>query len=193
MRYSTSVMATVLAAMVFAGCEHRSPGVPMCPSQVAEDSPRGDDSVLDEGTDADGEPLLLLEDEAPLLFEDEPKASLEAAGSMADNSRCHHCHLNYVEEQLAVVHARAKIGCADCHGASDEHIADESWASGGNGTAPDVMFPREKINPFCLECHAREKMDTGEHEAFFVGTVEEKFCTDCHGDHRLGDRKCTWK
>ena len=30
---------------------------------------------------------------------------------------------------------------------SDAHIADESWASGGNGTAPDIMYTRDKINP----------------------------------------------
>lgn len=136
-----------------------------------------------------------LDDEPPLLLDDAllPFAEEGDAGSMADNSRCYHCHLNYINEELAVVHARAKIGCADCHGASDEHIADESWTSGGNGTAPDVMYPREKINPFCLDCHDRNEMDTGEHEAFFAGTVEEKYCTDCHGDHRLAERKCKWK
>lgn len=136
--------------------------------------------------------LLLLDDE-PLALADD---SGESPAAAADNSRCHHCHLNYIDEELAVVHARAKIGCADCHGNCDAHIADESWASGGNGTAPGVMYTKEKINPFCLDCHPREKIDTldkTQHKALFAGTSTEKYCTDCHGDHRLTDRKCKWK
>ena len=44
-----------------------------------------------------------------------------------------------------------------CHGVSDAHIADESWASGGNGTAPDIMYPRDKINPSCLPVTPRTR------------------------------------
>ncbi len=128
------------------------------------------------------EPLLLLDDDGGA-----------AAGPGADNSRCHVCHLNYIEEKLAVDHARAGIGCAKCHGPSDEHIADESWASGGNGTAPDIMYPREKINAFCLGCHPKEKIDLSQHKEFLAGASKEKYCTDCHGEHRLHERKCKWK
>lgn len=150
---------------------------------------------------ADEEPLLLLDDEPPLLLDDEPLLLLddEEEGSgksqkpVADNSRCHHCHLNYLDEDIAVVHARANIGCTKCHGKCDEHIADESWASGGNGTAPELMYPRETINPFCHRCHEPEKMDHEKHKAFFAGKTKEKYCTDCHGDHRLHERKCKWK
>jgi len=148
----------------------------------------------------DDESPLLLDDEPPLLLDDEPLLLLEDgpdAGQPeepgADNSRCFVCHVNYMQEDIAVIHARADIGCASCHGESDEHIADESWASGGNGTAPDIMYPRVKINSFCMGCHAKSKIDTEQHKSLFAGTAKEKYCTDCHGDHRLVDRKCKWK
>jgi hypothetical protein len=139
----------------------------------------------------DDEPLLLLDDEPLLLLDDEPDEDLSSE-SMADNSRCFVCHINYMQEEIAVTHARQNMGCANCHGESDEHIADESWASGGNGTAPDIMYPREKINPFCMGCHTKDKIDTEQHKPLFAEN-EEKFCTDCHGEHRLTDRKCKWK
>ncbi len=140
----------------------------------------------------DNEPLLLLDDEPPLLLEDDPDEG-PSTESMADNSRCFVCHINYMYEDIAVTHARVNMGCANCHGESDEHIADESWASGGNGTAPDIMYPRAKINPFCMGCHPKEKIDSEQHKPLFTDTTEEKYCTDCHGEHRLTNRKCKWK
>jgi hypothetical protein len=137
------------------------------------------------------EPLLLLDDEPLLLLDDESDEGLSSE-SMADNSRCFVCHVNYMQEKIAVTHANQNMGCAYCHGESDEHIADESWASGGNGTAPDIMYPRDKINPFCMGCHTKDKIDTEQHKPLFAGN-EEKFCTDCHGEHRLTNRKCKWK
>ena len=136
-----------------------------------------------------------LDDEPPLLLDDAliPFVDQIDADAMEVNARCSVCHMNLMQEELVITHARAGMGCAECHGDSDAHIADESWASGGNGTAPDVMYLREKINPFCLQCHAPGEIDPWEHKAFFAGTEEEKFCTDCHGDHRLAERKCVWK
>ena len=134
---------------------------------------------------------LLLDDEPLLLLDDESEAD-QSDGPGADNSRCFVCHINYMQEDIAVIHARADIGCAGCHGESDEHIADESWASGGNGTAPDIMYPRPKINPFCMGCHPKDKIDTDQHKPLFEN-LEKKVCTDCHGNHRLEVRKCKWK
>ena len=128
-----------------------------------------------------------------LLLLDEDTPSKSAPEDIADNSRCQVCHLNIVIEELAIQHANAKIGCADCHGACDAHIADESWASGGNGTAPDKMFPTEKINPLCYSCHTREKLDADLHKTFLAGVSEQKQCTGCHGKHKLVTRKCKWK
>jgi hypothetical protein len=127
---------------------------------------------------------------APLLLDDEEtEASDEPA---ADNNRCFVCHINYAEEQIAANHARRNIGCVHCHGTSDAHIADESWGSGGNGTAPDIMYPRDKINPACMTCHPRDKMQAPQHELAFAKS-DPKVCTDCHGDHRLPRRRCKWR
>ncbi len=131
----------------------------------------------------------------PLLLEDDDDAP-EGPSAGADNSRCFVCHLNMKTEQIAATHAEAKVGCARCHGASDAHIADESWASGGNGTAPDKMFPRDKINAFCQTCHDMSTPDT-ERKCKFptlgAPDAKAKVCTDCHGNHRLATRKCKWK
>jgi len=153
--------------------------------------------ATDTQTKASEEPIR---DDAPLLLDDEPLLLLDdgedvapPAGPVADNSRCHVCHMNYVQEDIAVIHSRANIGCADCHGDSDAHIADESWSWGENGTAPDTMYPLAKINPFCMSCHPKEKIDAEQHKPLFAGAAEKKYCTDCHGDHRLARRRCKWK
>lgn len=132
-------------------------------------------------------------DEPPLLLDEGQQGPPAQGGEVADNSRCQHCHLNYVREEIAVVHARANIGCADCHGESDEHIADESWASGGKGTPPGTMYRREEVNRFCLGCHTRDRISKKQHGAFLAGAADEKYCTDCHGEHRLAVRRCKWK
>lgn len=187
MRYSVLILVSGVAIVLAMGCRRDDAGAEPRASQ-----PSGA-ARADEGSGGDEEPVLLLDDGPLLLPDDNGKASSRPAGPVADNKRCHVCHLNYVEEELAVVHARANIGCADCHGDCDAHIADESWASGGNGTPPEIMYPPAKINPFCLDCHPRSKLDAEEHDAFFAGTAKEKHCTDCHGDHRLAERKCKWK
>jgi len=137
---------------------------------------------------SEDEPLLL--EDAPLLLADEEDAG-NPSGT-ADNSRCHVCHANFLDEEIAVGHARAGIGCARCHGECDAHIADESWASGGNGTAPDTMFLRDDIPMFCLGCHTASTLTGSQHKGIVDGT-SEKVCTDCHGKHRLVTRKCKWK
>jgi hypothetical protein len=134
------------------------------------------------------EPPLLLE-EPPLLLEEGNTQELPPAeGPVADNSRCHVCHINYADEELAVRHARANIGCEQCHGACDAHCSDED-----NVTPPDVMYPRTKINSSCMMCHPKEKIETETHRPILDGAAtENKYCTDCHGEHRLGYRTRRW-
>jgi len=133
------------------------------------------------------EPLLLedkplLLDDPPLLLEDGKETGL-----LADNSRCHVCHINYSEEDLAVTHARADISCERCHGASDDHCGDED-----NITPPDIMYPPEKIRPFCMECHRSEEIDIAVHKSIISDTGSKGICTNCHGEHRLAYRTRKW-
>jgi len=145
-----------------------------------------------EQSSAPSQEALLLDDEPMLLLDEEPTTTPPDQPA-ADNSRCFVCHANYLDEKIAVTHARAGIGCATCHGASDAHIADESWASGGNGTAPDIMFPKERVNPSCMVCHPKDKIDTAEHKPLFADDAQQRLCTDCHGSHRLPVRRSRWK
>jgi hypothetical protein len=173
MRYAVWALVAGLAVAALVSCQPQ--GVKQGPEK-----PRASGT----GSKA-SEPLLLLDDGE--------KKSPGSAGPVADNGRCFVCHLNYVQESIAVVHAKANISCAKCHGDCDAHIADESWASGGNGTAPGIMYPREKVNLFCMGCHPKDKMSVALHAAFLAGTAKEASCTDCHGKHRLATRKCKWK
>jgi hypothetical protein len=120
--------------------------------------------------EADEEPLLLLEDDG-----DTEKVD-DLDGPVADNSRCHVCHINYADEALALVHARADISCEQCHGPSDAHCSDED-----NITPPDIMYPTAEINPSCKGCHPDGKLGG-----------RKKYCTECHGEHRLEHRTRRW-
>jgi hypothetical protein len=183
------LLAAAFSAMLGGGCEQTRPekqpgpasGLPSPPAAVTAVQPVLKGTLP---TDREEKSLLLLEDGADASAADRVEA---------DNSRCLVCHLNFAAEKLTVVHARASVSCEECHGVSDAHIADESWASGGNGTAPDIMFPKERINPFCLGCHVQERIEHKSHESFFGGIGAEKHCTDCHGKHYMAQRKCKWR
>ncbi len=179
------VITTLVAILItVSGCDQNS-GLSDSQPELADPPPAGESSTaMEEPLLLEDEPLLLLGDEPPMSSSDKPAA---------DNSRCFVCHANYLDEQIAVTHARAGIGCAKCHGPSDAHIADESWAFGGNGTAPDIMLPRDRINPSCMACHSRDTIDIAAHEPLFAEEPAGKVCTDCHGDHRLPIRRSTWK
>jgi len=178
MKYSLFLFAAAALVMAWAGCK------PCCFYKRTQVS-----SAADKGS-AKEEPLL-LEDE-PLLLLDDPAAGHNDA-NMADNSRCFVCHINYATEDIAVIHARHKMSCAHCHGESDEHIADESWASGGNGTAPEKIYTKDQVNPFCLHCHEGRDLPKKEHRLLFTNPPPDKYCTDCHGKHLLEERKTKWK
>jgi len=106
-----------------------------------------------------------------------------------DNSRCHVCHLNYSEEELAVSHTQFGVGCETCHGASDDHCGDE-----GNVTAPGILYGRSTINGACQRCHPhRWVWDGGRYcDYVFVPPDPPLVCTDCHGSHRLARRSVRW-
>ncbi len=178
------VIVTLASILIIAGgCDQ---------NKNLSSQPELTDPPSTEQSSAAKEEPLLLDDEPLLLLDDEPAAGASAQPA-ADNSRCFVCHANYLDEKIAVTHANAGIGCAKCHGASDAHIADESWASGGNGTAPDIIYPRDRINPSCMACHPKDAIDTVAHKPLFADDAEAKVCTDCHGDHRLPVRRSKWK
>jgi hypothetical protein len=189
MRYFALLLVLALGALGGKGCKHTGPKPE--PGEYIEDKTNQEQTANHQAAKHD-EPLLLLDDE-PLLLLNDGSDTEEQTGPIADNSRCHVCHMNYTFEEIAVTHARAEIGCADCHGDSDAHIADESWSWGENGTAPDIMYRPPEVNEFCMSCHPKDKIDAEQHKTFFAGTAEEKYCTDCHGKHRLASRKCKWK
>ncbi|MBM4018795.1 MAG: hypothetical protein FJ288_10780 [Planctomycetes bacterium] len=205
----TCVAACLAAAAVAAGgCENRpaaqqpratenrpaaeSPAVPEKPAAPAPDgSAAGNRAAAAPAAGAAGQ------DDAPptaATTAASPGASSSAAPPrrVADNDRCHVCHVNFGEEVLSVSHAANNIGCERCHGPSDEHCSDE-----GNITAPDIMFAREKIGAACKECHPdpMERMVLDARYCLFVPlTAEEKakVCTDCHGSHRANVRTVRW-
>jgi len=136
-------------------------------------------------------PLLLGQEEEPLLLLEEEAELAEGEDGGADNSRCHVCHLNFAREEIAVTHARQDIGCVACHGDCDVHIDDESWASGGPGTPPGIMFPPEAIDAACGKCHDAHDVPpravlarARERELERMNPIDIT-CTDCHGYHRL--------
>jgi hypothetical protein len=107
----------------------------------------------------------------------------------ADNSYCYVCHVNYQEEALVKSHETAGIGCEKCHGMSVKHSADED-----NLTAPDLLYAESRVAPFCLSCHAQEKLakDSNHQAVFSTKAGSPQRCTECHGDHRLKNRTRRW-
>ena len=108
-----------------------------------------------------------------------------------DNSYCQVCHVNFETEPLADIHVKAGVGCEDCHGVSQEHADDEN-----NDTPPDIMYAQTQINDFCIndDCHTKPKLEKeAGHRPFFAGADNKnKYCTNCHGQHRLDVRQRRW-
>lgn len=130
-------------------------------------------------------PLLL--DEELLLLEEPDATGSPPEVPMADNSRCFVCHANFEEEELSVTHARGEVGCEDCHGESDAHCGDED-----NITPPDIMYPREKIASACKKCHSDALKDEEHVEVVMSAPEGKRYCTACHGKHRMNVRTRIW-
>ena len=187
-------MLLLTAVLACWGC-HRTPPkrIPVSVTDQRSRQNTGEAQAASGSRTTPGKETPLLLDDEPLLLDDNNLLGDTPRGLLADNSRCHVCHMNYVQEEIALVHARADIGCADCHGSSDAHIADESWSWGENGTPPEIMYRRDEINSSCMKCHPKDQISPEEHTPFFEDVAEQMSCTDCHGQHRLARRKCKWK
>lgn len=143
---------------------------------------------------AKGPPPLKIDRSAPLLLDEpEVKEPASANAKMADNSACYVCHTNYQEEAMVGWHAKEKIGCIDCHGASDAHRNDEA-----NITPPDIMYPTAKIDAACKKCHeehnaaAKKVVARWQERCAQKTNPQDLVCTDCHGEHRLKIRVTRW-
>ena len=143
----------------------------------------------------DSPPPLKVDKNAPLLL-DEPKKQekhLKVKGPVADNSACFVCHTNYQEEEMALVHANANVGCVKCHGQSIQHRNDEN-----NITPPDIMIAADGIEAACTACHethdapAKKVVARWQQKCPAKENPDDLVCTDCHGEHRLKFRSVWW-
>ncbi len=70
----------------------------------------------------------------------------------ADNSPCMVCHMDFKKEPISLSHEKAGIGCAYCHGLSNDHGGDEL-----NILLPDKLYGQMEIVPLCKSCHPEHK------------------------------------
>jgi hypothetical protein len=139
-------------------------------------------------------PPLVVDQETPLLLSDSASETNEQLQKQLTlNAACFVCHGNYEREELVTVHAAEEVGCVDCHGDSFEHRNDEN-----NVTPPDIMYPAEKIDAACQDCHdthdvaATEVLARWQQRCPQKQDVSQIVCTDCHGEHRLAQRTVRW-
>jgi hypothetical protein len=110
-----------------------------------------------------------------------------AADGPADNNFCYVCHINMKREPLVVQHRTGGVGCMKCHGFSDAHSGDEDGV-----TPPQVMFPAERINRSCVQCHnGSGTLDYAALDTTLKASPKPN-CTSCHGEHRLAIRTRRW-
>ncbi|MBT3199054.1 MAG: hypothetical protein HN350_03970, partial [Phycisphaerales bacterium] len=116
----------------------------------------------------------------------------------ADNSFCYVCHINFKKEPFVLQHRAANIGCSDCHGESLPHADDED-----NATAPMIMYTKQVVNASCGKsgCHSEKRMKkVTSHKAWYAAggpkgsdtKTGKKYCTDCHGMHKIDERQRKW-
>ena len=110
-----------------------------------------------------------------------------------DNRLCYVCHKDLRTEQITAGHEKYAVTCADCHGASTEHMEDEMLM-----TKPDRLFGRTEVDAMCITCHDLKVCHANEPamEAFgnkWLGRIRpngraitvDSVCTDCHGTHNI--------
>jgi len=90
---------------------------------------------------------------------------------------CDTCHVDIEDEFVGTAHHAEEVGCVECHGRSDGHIADEN-----NDVLPDRLYARQDIDHFCEKCHECSRPPAAQTPAV---EAKSKVCTDCHGAHDL--------
>ena len=138
--------------------------------------------------DEGGLPPLVID--RSLTLEDSAE---EDSSHLKINQSCFVCHNNYQKEPMTTWHAKEGVGCVDCHGKSLAHRNDED-----NITPPDIMYPAEKIDEACQECHdehiawPRDVLSMWQERCPEKTDFSQLVCTDCHGEHRLPRRIVRW-
>ena len=186
-----------VAAMAALGCDSGDPGNPV---SGAPEKPAASPSKIEAGDKpAPATPAADLANAKPQPGSPAGSALASTAGGSSppksrevDNSRCHVCHGNFVDEPLAVNHAKQGVGCERCHGACDEHCSDEA-----NITPPTILYAKDTVDKSCKKCHPnpKERLVAGARHCRFVLRTEEekkKICSDCHGAHRMNLRTVHW-
>ncbi|MFC1603792.1 cytochrome c3 family protein [Planctomycetota bacterium] len=154
-------------------------------------------AVDDKAESTGGPPPLIVDSDAPLLLdeptEEQQASAVTATWAAVENAACFVCHANYNSESLARSHAAVNVGCSGCHGQSFAHRNDEN-----NTTPPEQMYPADKINSSCQDCHIFHDVPPGKVVARWTERnpgkpdTDKIVCTDCHGDHRMKVRTIIW-
>jgi len=147
------------------------------------------ESEINTETEAENEtsgglPPLVIDSSAPLLLDEPDEEAIAAANTQAakENAACFVCHTNYRTEFLVSSHAKVNIGCYNCHGESSAHQNDEN-----NITAPETLYPADKIDPFCRGCHKTHDISPGDIIADWMKKKSENKNTSCEGCHESND------
>jgi len=134
-----------------------------------------------EGENTGGPPSLVVDTGAPLLL-DEPivrqfcRTAVVTTRAASANTACFVCHANYKTESLANDHAKADIGCVNCHGQSSAHQNDEN-----NITPPETIYSADKIDPFCRSCHKAHNISPKNIIARWLKRNPDKTAPTCRG------------
>lgn len=133
-----------------------------------------------------GPPPLVVDTSAPLLLdepiEEEESFAIATTQAATENTACFVCHANYMTEFLANRHAKADIGCVNCHGQSSAHRNDEN-----NITPPETMYSADKIDSFCQDCHEAHDIPPKKIIAHWLKHKADKTDLSCRGCHEDDD------
>jgi len=140
--------------------------------------------VESESEATSGLPPLVVDTSEPLLLDEptEEQAAAAVTEAATENMACFVCHANYRGEFLAECHAKVNVGCINCHGDSFAHRNDEN-----NTTPPETMYPAEKIDPFCQECHDAHDISAKKIIARWIEQKAKKPNATCEGCHKDDD------
>ena len=183
----TSLLLVLPLIVASASCENRTADSPMIADQPNVTAPAPLETVA--GHPADAEPVVAADkvESAADPTDVEPDADPTDAQSVDDPDNaesvvvnplagCDLCHIDVTDEYVGSIHDVEKVGCVECHGPSEGHVADEN-----NEVKPDQLFAREDVDRLCGTCHECDRPTEPEPAA----ESGRKVCIDCHGPHDL--------